>query len=157
MTVLEIGDKAPDFEVLETMEDAWKLSDHIGDNNLLVVFFPLAFSPTCHEEMCAIRDGFGELANLDAEVVAVSVDSPFVLAKWKEELGLQYPLLSDFNKEAGRAYSAFHEELGPLKGVDKRAAFIIDTSGKIAYEWISDDPGVLPDIDEIMDKLDEMR
>ncbi len=139
------------------MEETWKLSDHIGGKNILLVFFPLAFSPVCHDEMCAIRDGFSELEVLDAEVVAVSTDSPFVLAKWKEELGLQYPLLSDFNKVAGRAYGAFHEELGPLRGVDKRAAFIIDTSGKIAWEWISDDPGVLPDLDEIMDKLDEMK
>ena len=99
MAQLSIGDKAPDFELPVTMEETWKLSDHIGERNLVLLFFPLAFSPTCHEEMCSIRDGFSEWQSLDAEVVAISVDHPFVLEAWKKELGLQYPLLSDFNKK----------------------------------------------------------
>jgi len=154
---LSIGDKAPDFTLPEKMDTTWKLSDHIGKNNIVLLFFPLAFSPTCHEELCAIRDGFTEFETLDATVVAVSIDNPFVLGKFKEELGLKYPLLSDFNKRVARAYGAFHEKLGPLEGVAKRSAFIIDKAGKIAYEWISDDPGTLPDIAEIMDKLDEIK
>jgi glutaredoxin-dependent peroxiredoxin len=154
---LSIGDKAPDFTLPETMETTWKLSEHIGTNNIVLLFFPLAFSSNCREELCAIRDGFREFQGLDATVVAVSIDSPFVLAKFKEDLGLQFPLLSDFNKKVAPAYGAFHETLGPLEGVAKRSAFIIDKAGKIAYEWISDDPGVLPDVAEIMDKLDEIK
>ena len=139
------------------METTWKLSEHIGQNNIVLLFFPFAFSSVCREEFCSIRDGFKEFQGLDATVVAASVDHPFVLAKFKEDLGLQFPLLSDFNKKVAPAYGAFHETLGPLKGVAKRSAFIIDRAGKIAYEWISDDPGTLPDVAEIMDKLDEIK
>lgn len=154
---LSIGDKAPDFTLPETMETTWTLSEHIGKNNIVLLFFPFAFSSVCREELCSIRDGFKEFQGLDALVVAASVDHPFVLAKFKEDLGLQFPLLSDFNKKVAPAYGAFHEKLGPLEGVAKRSAFIIDKAGKIAYEWISDDPGTLPDVTEIMDKLDEMK
>lgn len=154
---LSIGDKAPDFTLPEKMDSMWTLSDHIGKRNIVLLFFPLAFSPTCREELCSMRDGFREFEGLDATVVAVSIDSPFVLAKFKEELGLQFPLLSDFNRTAARAYGAFHEKLGPLEGVAKRSAFIIDKAGKIAYEWVSDDPGVLPDVAGIMDRLDELK
>lgn len=156
MPGLEIGDKAPDFEMPETMEETWHLSDHIGEKTIVLLFFPLAFSPPCHDELCSIRDGFTEFQGLDAMVVASSVDSPFVLNKWKEELGLQFPLLSDFNKEVSQAYGAFHYELGPLNGVAKRAAFIIDKEGTIRYQWISEDPGVMPDIAEIKKALDEL-
>jgi peroxiredoxin len=154
---LKIGDKAPDFELPMTMETTWKLSDHIGEKNIVLFFFPLAFSSTCNEELCSIRDGFTEWQGLDATIVAVSIDSPFVLDAWKKELGLQYPLLSDFNKTVAPAYGAFHEELGPLKGVAKRSAFIIDREGKIAYIDISEDPGVIPDFMPIKEKLDELK
>lgn len=157
MAELKIGDKAPDFELPVTMEETWKLSENTGDKNVVLLFFPLAFSPACHDEMCSIRDGFSEFTVLDATVVAVSIDNPFVLNKWKEELHLPYPLLSDFNKTAGRVYGAFHEQLGPLQGVNKRAAFIIDKAGTIRYTWISDDPGVMPDITEIKNVLDAMK
>ena len=157
MGTLNIGDTAPDFELPLTMEKTWKLSQNIGKENIVLLFFPLAFSPPCHDEMCSIRDGFNEFKELNATVVAVSIDSPFVLGRWKEELSLPYPLLSDFNKTAGRAYGAFHEELGPLKGVDKRAAFIIDKTGMIRYTWVSDDPGVMPDIAEIKKALDNIK
>lgn len=157
MTALKIGDKAPDFEIPVTMTETWRLSENIGEENIVLLFFPLAFSPPCHEEMCSIRDGFNEFKELNATVVAISIDNPFVLNKWKEELGLPYPLLSDFNKTVGKAYGAFHEELGPLNGVNKRAAFIIDKAGVIQYMWVSDDPGTLPDVAKIMDTLDELK
>lgn len=157
MAELKVGDKAPDFELPLTMEETWKLSENVGEKNIVLLFFPLAFSPPCHNEMCSIRDGFSEFTSLDATVVGVSIDNPFVLNKWREELNLPYPLLSDFNKTAGKTYGAFHEELGPLKGVDKRAAFIIDKRGTIQYIWVSDDPGVMPDIAEIKDALDAMK
>jgi peroxiredoxin len=157
MAKLKIGDRAPDFELPLTMEETWKLSENIGSENILLLFFPLAFSPTCHDEMCAIRDGFSEFKHLDATIVAVSIDSPFVLNKWQDELGLPYPLLSDFNKTVGKMYGAFHEQLGPLKGVNKRAAFVIDRDGIIQYIWISDDPGTLPDFMEIKEQLDSLK
>lgn len=154
---LSIGDRAPDFELPITMEETWKLSDHLRDKNIVLLFFPLAHSSTCHDELCSIRDGFNEFKNLNATVVAASIDSPFVLSKWKEELGLPFELLSDFNKTVAPAYGAFHEKLGPLNGVAKRSAFVIDREGIIQYVWVSDDPGTLPDADAIKDVLDELK
>lgn len=157
MTELKVGDRAPDFELPLTMEEKWKLSDNLGESSIVLLFFPMAFSSTCHEEMCSIRDGFHEFAGLDARVVAASTDNPFVLNKWKEQLGLPFPLLSDFNKTACRAYGAIHEELGPLKGVAKRSAFVIDRKGIIRYSWISDDPGKLPDVSAIKVVLEGLK
>jgi peroxiredoxin len=157
MPDLSVGDTAPKFELPITMDETWKLSENLHDKNIVLLFFPLAFSPPCHEELCSIRDGFSEFTGLDGTVVAISIDSPFVLSKWKEELGLPFPLLSDFNKTVCKAYGAFHEELGPLKGVAKRSAFVIDKAGIIRYIWISDDPGKLPDVETIKDVLDEIK
>ena len=154
---LSIGDRAPDFELPITMEETWKLSENLHDRNIVLLFFPLAYSSVCHDELCSIRDGFNEFRNLDATIIAISVDNPFVLNHWKDELGLPFELLSDFNKTVAPAYGAFHEKLGPLKGVAKRSAFVIDREGIIQYASVSDDPGVLPDVDAIQDVLDELR
>jgi len=157
MPKIKVGDKAPVFELPVAMDKMWKLSDYVGKQNIVVLFFPFAYSPVCHNEMCSIRDGFREFKSLDALVVAISVDSPFVLNKWKEELGLPFTLLSDFNKTAGPAYGAFHDKLGPLNGVEKRSAFVIDKKGIIRYASVSDDPTVIPDIMAIKNVLDGLK
>ena len=157
MPKIKVGDKAPVFELPVAMDKMWKLSDYVGKQNIVVLFFPFAYSPVCHNEMCSIRDGFREFKSLDALVVAISVDSPFVLNKWKEELGLPFTLLSDFNKTAGPAYGAFHDKLGPLNGVEKRSAFVIDKKGIIRYASVSDDPAVIPDIMAIKNVLDGLK
>lgn len=157
MAALKVGDKAPLFELPIAMDKTWKLSDVLGTQNIVVLFFPLAFSPTCHDELCSWRDGFREFKALDAAVVAISIDSPFVLNKWKEELQLPYPLLSDFNKTVAPAYGALYEKLGPLNGVAKRSAFVIDRKGIVRYAWVSENPGVVPDIAEIKKVLDGLK
>lgn len=157
MATLKVGDKAPLFELPIAMDKTWKLSDTLGKQNIVVLFFPLAFSPTCHDELCSWRDGFREFKALDAAVVAISIDSPFVLNKWKEELQLPYPLLSDFNKTVAPAYGAFYEKLGPLNGVAKRSAFVIDKQGIVRYAWVSENPGVVPDIAAIKKVLDGLK
>jgi peroxiredoxin len=157
MPNLKVGDKAPDFELPLAMDKTWKLSDAVGKQNIVVLFFPLAFSSTCHQEMCSFRDGFREFKSLDAAVVAISIDSPFVLNKWKEELQLPFALLSDFNKTVAPAYGAFYEKLGPLKGVAKRSAFVIDKKGIIRYAWVSEDAGVVPDIVAIQKVLNSLK
>ena len=157
MAKLKVGDKAPSFELPVAMDKMWKLSDNVGKQNIVLLFFPLAFSPTCHQELCSFRDGFREFKSLDALVAAISIDSPFVLNKWKEELGLPFALLSDFNKSVAPAYGAFYEKLGPLNGVAKRSAFVIDKKGIIRYVWVSEDAGVVPDIVEIKKVLDGLK
>ena len=104
-----------------------------------------------------MRDGFCVWQNIDAEIVGISFDDPIVLEKWKELLGLQYTLVSDFNKTVSPAYGAFHETLGPLNGVAKRSAFIIDKEGKIAFAAVSDDPLKMPDFAAIQAKLEELK
>ena len=157
MPKIKVGDKAPLFELPVTMDQMWNLSDYIGKQNIVVLFFPFAYSSVCHEEMCSIRDGFREFKSLDALVVAISVDSPFVLNKWKEELALPFTLLSDFNKKVGPLYGAFHDKLGPLSGVEKRSAFVIDKKGIIRYASVSEDPKVIPDIVAIKNVLDGLK
>jgi peroxiredoxin len=156
MPDLNIGDTAPDFTLPITMSNSWKLSDHIGSKNIVILFFPLAFSPTCHEEMCSVGDTIKDFENLDAEVVAISVDSPFVLNKWKEELDLNFTLLSDFNKTASQSYGAFYYDLDGLNGVAKRSVFIVDKEGIIRYVWITDDAGELPNLEEVKEVLNKL-
>ena len=157
MAKLKVGDKAPSFELPVAMDKTWKLSDNVGKQNIVLLFFPLAFSPTCHQEMCSFRDGFREFKSLDALVAAISIDSPFVLNKWKEELELPFALLSDFNKTVAPAYGAFYEKLGPLNGVAKRSAIVIDKKGIVRYTWVSEDAGVVPDYVAIKKALDELK
>lgn len=115
----------------------------------VILFFPLAFSGVCTAACSAFRDQWADWQGLGARVLGISVDSPFTVAKWRELERMPFPVLSDFNKETCRAYGAFHEDLMGLKGVAKRAAFVIRKDGSVAYQWVSDNPGVQVDFDAI--------
>ena len=154
---LKENDVAPDFALYDTEKNLVKLSDLRG-KNVVVLFFPLAFTGVCTEELCSTRDSIGDYEQLDAQVLAISVDSPFALGKFKEEQNLNFPLLSDFNKEASRAYGSLYDEfvLG-MKGVAKRSAFVIDKEGKIKYAEVLDDAGQLPDFNAVKETLAKMQ
>jgi peroxiredoxin len=110
----------------------------------------MAFTGTCTEQLCTMRDTFGYYEGMNAAVVGISVDSPFTLAKFKEVQFYQFPLLSDFNKEISQAYGAFYEEfVFNLKGVSKRAAFVINEEGMITYAEVLDVATDLPDFEKI--------
>ncbi|WP_316818701.1 peroxiredoxin [Pedobacter nyackensis] len=146
---LQIGDKAPDFKLFSSDLKEVSLSDYKG-KKLVVHFFPMAFTGVCTTQLCTMRDSFGYYQGMNAEVVGISVDSPFTLAKFKEENAYQFPLLSDFNKEVSQAYGSFYDEfVFNLKGVAKRAAFVIDEEGKIIHSEILEDAGNMPDFDVI--------
>jgi len=146
---LQVGDKAPDFKLVSSELKEVNLSDYNG-RKLVIHFFPMAFTSTCTEQLCTMRDSFGYYSGMNADVVGISVDSPFTLAKFKEEQFYQFPLLSDFNKEASQSYQAFYEEfVFNLKGVAKRAAFVINEEGNIAYAEVLENAGDLPDYDAI--------
>lgn len=146
---LQVGDKAPDFKLFSSELKEVNLSDY-KDRKLVIHFFPMAFTSTCTEQLCTMRDTFGYYSGMNADVLGISVDSPFTLAKFKEEQFYQFPLLSDFNKEASQSYQAFYEEfVFNLKGVSKRAAFVINEEGNIAYAEVLENAGDLPDYDAI--------
>jgi peroxiredoxin len=146
---LQVGDKAPDFKLFSSELKETSLGDFKG-KKVVLQFFPMAFTGTCTEQLCTMRDSFGFYEGMNADVLGISVDSPFTLAKFKEEQFYQFPLLSDFNKEASQSYDAYYEEfVFNLKGVSKRAAFVIDEEGIITYAEVLENAGDLPDFDAI--------
>lgn len=146
---LQVGDQAPDFKLFSSELKEVSLSDYKG-KKLVVHFFPMAFTGVCTAQLCTMRDSFGYYEGMNAAVVGISVDSPFTLAKFKEDQSYQFPLLSDFNKETSKAYGAFYEDfVFNLKGVSKRAAFVIDEEGKIIHAEVLEDAGNMPDFDVI--------
>lgn len=146
---LKVGDNAPDFKLFSSELKEVSLTDYKGQK-LVIHFFPLAFTGTCTTQLCTMRDSFGYYEGMNAAVVGISIDSPFTLAKFKEVESYQFPLLSDFNKEASQAYGAFYDEfVFNLKGVSKRAAFVIDEEGKVSYAEVLENAGDLPNFEEI--------
>ncbi|GAA4210223.1 redoxin domain-containing protein [Pedobacter jeongneungensis] len=150
---LQIGDTAPDFKLYSSDLTEISLSGFKG-KKVVIHFFPMAFTGTCTEQLCTMRDNFSYYEGIDAQVIGISVDSPFSLAKFKEEQNYQFPLLSDFNKEVSAAFGAFYDEFAfGLKGVSKRAAFVIDEEGKIAYAEVLENAKDLPDFKAINEAL----
>lgn len=146
---LQVGDKAPDFKLFSSELKEVSLSDYKG-KKVVVHFFPMAFTGVCTAQLCTMRDSFGYYEGMNAAVIGISVDSPFTLAKFKEDQAYQFPLLSDFNKEISQSYGAFYEDfVFNLKGVSKRAAFVVDEEGKIIHAEVLEDAGNMPDFDAI--------
>jgi peroxiredoxin len=148
-----IGSKAPAFTLVNTEKQKVSLEDFKGQN-LVILFFPMAFTSVCTAELCSIRDNISTYNGLNTAVVGISVDSPFTLGKFKEDQKLNFPLLSDFNKEASQAYGAFYENFVlDLKGVSKRAAFVVDKEGIIKYAQVLESAGDLPDFEAVKKTL----
>lgn len=146
---LQVGDTAPAFELRDTQKNKVVLSDYNG-KNVLLVFFPLAFTSVCTKELCSIRDNIASYNNVNAEVFGISVDSPQTLAKFKEEQHLNFSLLSDFNRDASKAYGSLYEVFGGwMKDVSKRSAFVIDKNGIIRYAEVLENAGDIPDFEAI--------
>jgi peroxiredoxin len=150
---LQIGDSAPAFTLHDSDKKEISLHDYKG-KNLVILFFPLAFTGVCTAELCSLRDNMNIYNGLNAAVVAISVDSLFTLDKFKQEQGYNFPLLSDFNKDVSAAYDSLYNDfvLG-MKGVSKRSAFVVDKEGKIQYAEVLEDAGKVPDFDAIQNVL----
>lgn len=147
------GQHAPDFSLFDSDKKEIKLSDYKG-KNVLLLFFPLAFTGVCTAELCSIRDNYSIYNDLDAQVLGISVDSLFVLDKFKKEQNLNFPLLSDFNKEVSAAYGALHEKFAfGMAGVSKRSAFVIDKEGIVQYAEVLEVPSELPNFTAIQETL----
>jgi len=152
---LKAGDTAPAFNLTSTTGDPVSLKDlqDKSDGDVLLTFFPLAFSSVCTDELCTMRDNMKFYDSLDATVAAISIDSFFTLKEFKKANNLKFPLLSDFNKEASKAYGVLYEDYFGMKGVSKRSVFIIGNDGKIKYTEILEDSGKLPNFKEIQKVL----
>ncbi len=146
---LQTGSAAPQFTLFNTEKKEVSLADFKG-KKVILHFFPLAFTSVCTEQLCTMRDNFGYYEGLNAIVLGISVDSLFTLGKFKEENNYQFDLLSDFNKEVSAAYGALYNEFAfGMKGVSKRAAFVIDEEQNIVYAEVLESAGDLPNFEAI--------
>lgn len=147
MSHIQLGQKAPSFTLINTEKKEISLDQYQG-KNVMLLFFPFAFTGVCTKELCMMRDDISRYQNLNAEILGISVDSPFTLAKFKEENNFSFHLLSDFNKTASKAYDCLQEDWAfGLRGVSKRSVFIVDREGNIKYMEILDTPGNLPNFE----------
>ncbi len=150
---LQIGDTAPLFSLYSSEKELVHAADWKG-KNVLLLFFPLAFTSTCTKQLCSTRDDLEVFNELKAEVYGISVDSLHSLAKYKETYGLNFTLLSDFNKETVQAYDVLYERFGyHMRGVGKRAAFVLDGEGVIRYAEVLEDAGKIPDYEAIKNAI----
>lgn len=154
---INIGDKAPNFTLRNTEKAEVSLEDFKG-KNVVLLFFPLAFTGVCTTELCSMRDDIATYEGLNAQVLAVSVDSLFTLEQFKKAQNYNFPLLSDFNKNVSRAYGSLYEDFVlDMKGVSKRAAFVIDKEGKIRYSEVLESAGDLPDFEAVKNTLNSLN
>lgn len=154
---LQKGDKAPNFTLTSDERMAVSLSDYNG-KNVVVLFFPLAFTGVCTTELCTMRDDIATYENLDAAILAISVDSPFALEQFKTQQNLNFPLLSDFNAEVSAAYGALYDEfVFGMKNVSKRSAFVVDKTGTIQYAEVLESAGDLPNFVAIKEALNGLN
>lgn len=151
---VKIGDHAPEFTLTDNDRKPRSLSEFKGRKTVLA-FYPGAFTGACTKEMCAFRDSLAELNGLNAQVVGISVDSPFANKAFATQNGLTFPLLSDHGRDVSKAYGGVYDEFAGVKGysASKRATFVLDAHGVVKYAWISDNPGVEPPYDEIKKAL----
>lgn len=154
--MLAKGSVAPSFLLTATDRSAVTLEDQKG-KNVVLLFFPLAFTSTCTTELCSVRDNLSFYTSVNATVFGISVDSNATLKVFKAQQELNFELLSDFNKEASVAYGAFYDDFFGMKGVSKRAAFVIDREGIIQYAEVLENAGEVPDFLAIRQTLEQLQ
>ena len=151
---IEIGQLAPAFKLYDSQKQLVSLSDYSG-KNVLLLFFPLAFTSVCTAELCSVRDNIALYSNMNSDVLGISVDSLYTLAAFKKEQQLNFPLLSDYRRQVVNKYGILMKNLGPLADYDaaKRSIFILDKDQRIQYRWVSDNPLIEPNYEEIKQVL----
>ncbi len=155
--MITTGMEAPGFTLVDSDKNKVSLSDFKG-KNVLLLFFPLAFTGVCTKELCAVRDDIARYNHANAVVLGISVDSYATLKKFKEEQGYNFPLLSDFNKEVSGLYgSIYHNFAGWMNGVSKRSAFLIDKEGLVQYAEVLENAGDVPNFEAINLRLAQLN
>lgn len=147
---VKVGEKAPDFTLVDTALKPRSLKEFLGKTTVLV-FYPAAFTGVCTKEMCAFRDNLSQLSSIGVQMVGISADTPFSNKAFAEQNSLTFPILSDYNREAIKAFGIAFPDLAGLKGltVAKRSVFVLDKQGVVKYAWVSEDPKKEPDYAEV--------
>ncbi|MEM0321288.1 MAG: peroxiredoxin [Thermoprotei archaeon] len=156
--MVDLNAQAPDVQLVDTDLKPVKISDFRG-KPVVLAFYPGAFTSVCTKEMCTFRDNISKFNSLSAVVVGISVDPPFSNAAFKKSNNLNFPILSDYNREAVKLYGVAAENFAGLKGYTaaKRAVFILDKQGVVRYKWVSDDPRIEPNYDEIAREASKLK
>jgi peroxiredoxin len=154
LMTLNVGDQAPNFELVDT-ELKMRTLDEFKGKKIILSFFVAASSPVCETEMCTFRDSWDELSKLGAQVIAISNDGPFANKAFAEKNNLKFPILGDYKSKTIRDYDVLMPHLLHVKDYDaaKRSIFIVDENGEIVYKWVSDNPLVEPNYQEIKNFL----
>jgi peroxiredoxin len=152
MAVIDIGTSAPDFTLTNQDRQPVTLSGLRG-KPVVLAFFPAAFSSVCTKELCTFQDSMARLNAADAQVFGISVDTFFTLKAFQTDQKLAFPLLSDFNKQVIRDYGVFNEDMVGLKGIAKRAVFVIDKDGVVRHREVLEDARNEPDYEKVFGAL----
>ena len=154
----DVGQKAPDFTLFDSGKQETKLSDSKG-KNVVLAFYPGAFTGVCTTEMCTFRDRFDSFNSSNAQVFGISVDGIFAQKAFSDANNLNFPLLSDYNREVVTAYGVALPNFAGMDGytASQRAVFVIDKEGVIKFKWVGENPGVEPDYDEVQRQVDQLN
>lgn len=150
---VEVGSKAPDFTLVNQDRERVTLSQELKKGNVVLAFFPGAFSGTCTKEMCNFRDTMSNFTKVNANVLGISTDTFFALKAWRDQQHLEFPLLSDYNKEVIDAYGVVNPDMIGLKNIAKRGVFVIDKGGSVRYREVLDDARNEPDYNRLNEAL----
>jgi len=156
---IAVGSKAPDFTLKSKQADGVKevkLSDNAGKKSTVLLFFPLAFTGVCTQEMCDVTAGLGQYASLNADVIGISVDSPFAQEAWAKQNKIGITLASDLNKTTAKAYGVLLDDLLGFGSTSARAAFVIDKAGVVQYSEQTPTPKDLPNFGAIQAALGKL-
>ena len=154
----EVGQQAPDFNLFDSAKQETKLSDSKG-KPVVLAFYPGAFTGVCTTEMCTFRDRFDSFNSMNAQVYGISVDGIFAQKAFSDANNLNFPLLSDYNREVVTAYGVALPNFAGMNGytASQRAVFVIDKGGVIQFKWIGENPGVEPNYDEVQRQVDQLK
>ncbi|MFH1180451.1 MAG: peroxiredoxin [Candidatus Bathyarchaeota archaeon] len=155
--MVDVGLKAPEFTLVNQSMKKVSLGDYRG-KNVVLAFYPGAFTSACKKEMCTIRDDIAKLEDLGAQILGISVNDPFSNKAFHEDNVLNFPLLCDYTREVVKKYDVYHENFAGLQGYTaaKRSVFILDADGVVRFKWVSENPGVEPDYNEIKKQLSKL-
>jgi len=152
-----LNKEIPEFTLTTTEGKPFSKADLLGKKgSSVLLFFPLAYTGVCTAELCSMRDDLANYNKLNTLIYGISVDSFFTLNEFSKSQELNFPLLSDFNKDTAKSFNCFYEDFIGMKGIAKRSAFVINSAGVVIYEEINDDAGKLPDFEKISKVLAEI-